>query len=141
MAEKSMTEQQKQTAPPPRKLATPEDFMPQFSVDVKEVIRLAKARLEKMYATEEALKKIRVQHTSEDEACTVEVDGMGKLLSLSLNHRISNLSGPEVGALVAKTCADAARSALIKFNDIVDEFNDTIHDDGYFSREKYPDVY
>ncbi|ADG98940.1 hypothetical protein Srot_2503 [Segniliparus rotundus DSM 44985] len=135
-----MTEPQKPPAPQPRKWATPEDFMPQFGVDVNEVIRLAKARLEKMYATESELKSIRVKHTSEDEACTAEVDGMGKLLSLSLNHKISNLSGPEVGALVAKTCADAARAALIKFNDIVDEFNATIHDDSNFSREKYPDV-
>jgi DNA-binding protein YbaB len=135
-----MTEPHTPSAPQPRKWATPEDFMPQFGVDVNEVIRLAKARLEKMYATESELKSIRVTHTSEDEACTAEVDGMGKLLSLSLNHKISNLSGPEVGALVAKTCADAARAALIKFNDIVDEFNATIHDDSNFSREKYPDV-
>ncbi|MGL6234614.1 MAG: YbaB/EbfC family nucleoid-associated protein [Segniliparus sp.] len=135
-----MTGPQTPAAPPPRKLATPEDFMPQFGVDVNEVIRLAKARLEKMYATEHALKNIHVRHTSEDEACTVEVDGMGKLLSLSLNHKISNMSGPEVGELVSKTCADAARSALIKFNEIVDEFNDTIHDDTNFSRERYPDV-
>lgn len=135
-----MTEPQTPASPPPRRLATPEDFLPQFGVDVNEVIRLAKARLEKMYATEHALKNIHVRHTSEDEACSVEVDGTGKLLSLSLNHKISNMSGPEVGALVSKTSADAARAALIEFNEIVDEFNRTIHDDANFSREKYPDI-
>lgn len=135
-----MTEPEQQPAAQARAFASPEDFVPQFDIDAKEVIRFAKARLEKIYETEDALKKIRVRHSSEDKACTAEVDGTGKLLSLSLNHGITNMSGPEVGALVAKTCADAARAALLKFNEIVDEFNETIKDDSNFSREKYPDI-
>ncbi|MFI5541578.1 YbaB/EbfC family nucleoid-associated protein [Nocardia sp. NPDC051900] len=73
------------------------------------------------------LAAIRVDHTDADEAITVSVDGVGRLLDVRLTQAIAMLSPSEFERVLVATAAAAVRRALGTRGQLIDEFNGQVN--------------
>ncbi|WP_019926181.1 YbaB/EbfC family nucleoid-associated protein [Nocardia sp. BMG111209] len=88
-----------------------------------ELVARAERRLEQMRELGEATARVRARETSPDGAVTVEVDGNGALLDLSLSAAISRLTPTEFDRVVVDTARRAAAAAFARRGELITAFN------------------
>jgi DNA-binding protein YbaB len=80
-------------------------------------------QIDRMHELSEQIAAIRVRETSPDREVTAEVDGNGRLLDLSFEHSIGNLSPANFEKLLVATAGMAAQRAFARRGELVTEFN------------------
>jgi DNA-binding protein YbaB len=96
---------------------------------------LADSLIERMAAQRDLLQEmdercsaISGHAASPDESVSVEVDGLGAMTGLWLEHRALELEPDALAKLIVDTAAAAAEVAVNRQNAVVDELNDRIRD-------------
>jgi hypothetical protein len=96
---------------------------------------LADSLIERMAAQRDLLQEIddrcssiSGRAASPDESVSVEVDGLGAMTGLWLEHRALELEPDALAKLIVDTAAAAAQVAVDRQNAVVDELNDRMRD-------------
>ena len=96
---------------------------------------LADSLIERMAAQRDLLQEmddrcssISGHATSPDESVSVEVDGLGAMTGLWLEHRALELEPEALAKLIVDTAAAAAQVAINRQNVVVDELNERMRD-------------
>jgi hypothetical protein len=96
---------------------------------------LADSLIERMAAQRDLLQEIDDRCSSisghaasPDESVSVQVDGLGAMTGLWLEHRALELEPDALAKLIVDTAAAAAQVAINRQNAVVEELNDRIRD-------------
>lgn len=91
---------------------------------MEELEARVRRQLNRMLDLTDAMKSVRVRETSPDGAVTVEVDGNGALLDVSLSGAITRMSPPEFERVLVDTCTSAAARAFEERSRLIIGFNE-----------------
>lgn len=87
------------------------------------LVARATRRLEDLESALHGLRQVRGRAASFDGLVTAEVDGDGALIDLQLAEPVTTLPAADIGPLITRTCADAARAAAEQRARIIESLN------------------